>query len=63
MLTPELKDPKQSCISNLFYKGLSVLRYAIEMNVGVDIIENFIDPKYCRRELVSLRDPVTNKKS
>lgn len=58
LLTPESTDQKQPCITNLFYKGLSVLRYAIEMGNSIDIIETLMDCKYCLRELITIRDPV-----
>ena len=59
MLTPEV-DPKQRNISDLFYKGSSVLRYAIELNLPVETIETLMQSKYCSKELITVRDSVSS---
>ena len=53
-------NKNQLDISQLYYKGMSILRYAIQVNLDVDILKLLITPKFCSRELITVRDPVNN---
>ena len=58
MLTPEINETnKELNISNLFYKGKSVLRYAIEVDYDPAVLYNILQDKYCSKELLTTRDP------
>ncbi|RNA35635.1 serine threonine- phosphatase 6 regulatory ankyrin repeat subunit A-like, partial [Brachionus plicatilis] len=58
LLTPEIKNlgPSQIDISKLYYRGMSLLRYAIENNFEIKLIEWLMSPEYCRNELLTLKD-------
>ena len=53
-------NKNQLDISQLYYKGMSILRYAIQVNLDIDILKFLITPKFCSRELITVRDPVNN---
>ncbi len=57
LLTPEKINKKQLDISCLFYKGQSVLRYSLEVNVNKNVLEEIMKAKYCSKELITVRDP------
>lgn len=59
LLTPEIDDHKKVDISNLFYKGYSVLRYSMEVRTNIDIIETIMNKKFCSKDLITIRDPVS----
>ena len=45
-------------VSHLFYRGMSFLRYSIEIGVDVDILEYLLDVKYSSRDVLTVKDPV-----
>ena len=58
LITPVIDDPKKPNIANLFYKSSSVLRYCISIGVNIDVLESIMNPKYCGKELITVRDAV-----
>jgi hypothetical protein len=60
LLTPEINEKnKEFNIANLYYKGMSVLRYAIEVDYDPAALFNILSDKYCSKELLTIRDPVS----
>ena len=59
ILTPKATNqPADFNISHLFYKGMSFLRYAMEIDLDVGLLESLMDIQYCSRELITIKDPV-----
>ena len=59
LLMPEINlELNQVDVTNLYYKGMSVLRYAIEINFDVAVLENLMSYKNCSKELITIKDPV-----
>jgi hypothetical protein len=59
LLTPKASgQPADFNITHLFYKGMSFLRYAMEIDLDVHLLENLMDLEYCSRELITVKDPV-----
>jgi len=59
LLTPKAtSQPADFNISHLFYKGMSFLRYAMEIDLDVRLLESLMDIQYCSRELITIKDPV-----
>ena len=48
----------QTDISCLYYKGMSFLRYAMNVNLDVDTLRTLLSSKYCSNELLTVKDPV-----
>ena len=46
-------------ISHLFYKGMTFLRYGIEIGLDVESLELLMSSKYCSLDLITVKDPVT----
>jgi hypothetical protein len=59
LLTPEITTTNKDLnIANLYYKGYSVLRYAISIDFDSQILFNILDGKYCSKELITIKDTV-----
>jgi hypothetical protein len=59
LLTPEITETNKDLnIANLYYKGYSVLRYAISIDFDSQILYNILNDKYCSKELITIKDPV-----
>jgi hypothetical protein len=54
---------KSNCyISDLYYRGMSLLRYSIHVNLDLDVIEFLLDEKHCCKELITVKDPVFDRR-
>ena len=51
-------NPNKTDISCLFYKGMSLLRYSIQLNLNLSTIEFLLSENFCSRELITIKDPV-----
>lgn len=59
LMTPEVAHTGHGLdISQIYYRGKSFLRYAIEIELDLQTLEMFLSTRYCSNELITVKDPV-----
>ena len=59
LITPKAQlETNRADISYLYYKGMSLLRYALEINLDLSTIKNLLNFENCSKELITVKDPV-----
>jgi hypothetical protein len=59
LITPRAQvETNKIDISFLYYKGMSLLRYGLEIHVDISTLESLLSIQNCSRELITLKDPV-----
>lgn len=59
LITPkaDLVQLNKVDISHLYYKGMSLLRYALEINLNISTLKDLLQAENSSKELITVRDP------